>query len=244
MAHYNIIGGDKKEYGPISFDQVQGWIREGRANAQTMIQTDSKSKCVPLGQCPEFVSLLGGTPVANPNTSPPTAGYGTAMAHNPSAKSKMTQYNIIGGNGEEYGPISFDQVQGWIREGRANAQTMIHTDTSPKWVPLGRCSEFTSLLGGSSVSNPNINLPMAGLGMARAHHPNAKSKIAAGVLGLLIGSLGIHRFYLGYTGIGIAQVMVTILTCGLGGLWGFIEGIMILTGSSITTDADGIPLKD
>ena len=80
--------------------------------------------------------------------------------------------------------------------------------------------------------------------MARAHHPNAKSKIAAGVLGLLIGSLGIHRFYLGYTGIGIAQVIVTILTCGLGGLWGFIEGIMILTGSSITTDADGIPLKD
>ena len=151
----------------------------------------------------------------------------------------MSRHKIIGGDGKEYGPISSDQVQRWIREGRANALTMIHTDTSSKWVPLGRCPEFTSLLGGSSAVNPNINLPMA-----RAHHPNAKSKVAAGILGIMIPGLGIHRFYLGYTGIGIAQIIVTFATCGAGALWGFIEGIMILTGSSITTDADGLPLKD
>ncbi len=149
----------------------------------------------------------------------------------------MSQYKIIGGDGKEYGPISYDQVQNWIREGRANAQTMIHTDTNSKWMPLGQCPKFASMVGGSPMANPNINQPMA-------HHPNAKSKIAAGVLGLLIGSLGIHRFYLGYTGIGIAQIIVTFATCGAGALWGFIEGVMILTGSSITTDADGIPLKD
>jgi len=156
----------------------------------------------------------------------------------------MSQYKIIGGDGKEYGPISFDQVQNWIREGRANAQTMIHTDTNPKWMPLGQCPEFASMLGGPSMANPKINQPMAGHGMAVTHHPNAKSKVAAGILGILIGSLGIHRFYLGYTGIGIAQILVTFITCGLGGLWGFIEGILILTGSSITTDANGIPLRD
>ena len=156
----------------------------------------------------------------------------------------MAQYNIIGGDGKEYGPISCDQVQTWIREGRANAQTMIHTDTNPKWMPLGQCPEFASMLGGPSMANPKINQPMAGHGMTVTHHPNAKSKVAAGILGILIGSLGIHRFYLGYTGIGIAQILVTFITCGLGGLWGFIEGILILTGSSITTDANGIPLRD
>ncbi len=36
--------------------------------------------------------------------------------------------------------------------------------------------------------------------------------------------------------------MVTIVTCGLGAIWGLIEGIMILTGS-INTDANGVPLK-
>ena len=49
--------------------------------------------------------------------------------------------------------------------------------------------------------------------------------------------------YLGFTGKGIAQIIVTIVTCGIGSLWGFVEGILILTGS-INTDAQGIPLKD
>ena len=69
-----------------------------------------------------------------------------------------------------------------------------------------------------------------------------KSKIVAGLLGLFLGAYGIHNFYLGNTGRGIAQIIVTFVTCGIGGLWGFIEGILILTGS-INTDADGRPLE-
>lgn len=71
----------------------------------------------------------------------------------------------------------------------------------------------------------------------------AKSKIAAGLLGIFIGGFGIHRFYLGYIGIGIAQIIVTICTCGVGHIWGFIEGILILVGS-IDKDAQGKPLKE
>lgn len=71
----------------------------------------------------------------------------------------------------------------------------------------------------------------------------AKSKIAAGLLGIFLGGLGIHRFYLGYVGIGIAQIIVTLVTCGVGALWGLVEGILILVGK-IDTDAEGIPLKD
>jgi len=70
-----------------------------------------------------------------------------------------------------------------------------------------------------------------------------KSRTTAGILGILLGGLGVHRFYLGYTGIGIAQIAVTLVTCGLGAIWGFIEGIMILVDSpSFATDAQGIPL--
>ncbi len=69
-----------------------------------------------------------------------------------------------------------------------------------------------------------------------------KSKTTAGILGILLGGLGVHRFYLGYTGIGIAQILVTIFTLGIGSLWGFIEGILILTGS-INKDAKGQPLQ-
>ena len=70
-----------------------------------------------------------------------------------------------------------------------------------------------------------------------------RSKMAAALLGIFLGAWGVHNFYLGNTQRGIIQIVVTIVTCGIGGLWGFIEGIMILTGS-INTDADGNPLKD
>jgi len=70
-----------------------------------------------------------------------------------------------------------------------------------------------------------------------------KSKIAAGLLGIFIGSWGVHRFYLGFVGIGLLQIFVTLITCGIGGLWGFIEGILYLTGS-MDRDADGRKLRD
>ncbi len=70
-----------------------------------------------------------------------------------------------------------------------------------------------------------------------------KSKIAAGLLGIFLGGWGIHRFYLGYTKMGIIQIIVTLVTCGLGAWWGLIEGILILCGTQITTDANGNPIE-
>jgi len=64
-------------------------------------------------------------------------------------------------------------------------------------------------------------------------------KLIAGILGILLGALGVHRFYLGYTTIGIIQIVVTLVTCGWGALWGVVEGILILTGNFITKDAAG-----
>lgn len=56
-------------------------------------------------------------------------------------------------------------------------------------------------------------------------------KIIAGVLGILFGYLGIHKFILGYTKEGIIQIIITIVTCSVGGIVGFIEGIIYLTKS-------------
>jgi len=70
-----------------------------------------------------------------------------------------------------------------------------------------------------------------------------KQKLVAGLLGILLGGFGVHSFYLGNTQKGIIQIVVTLVTCGLGSLWGLIEGIMILTGN-INTDANGVPLVE
>jgi hypothetical protein len=69
-----------------------------------------------------------------------------------------------------------------------------------------------------------------------------KSRKVAGLLGLFLGGWGVHRFYLGYSGIGAAMIAVTFCTCGVGAWWGVIEGIMLLTGGGPDRDASGRPL--
>ena len=68
-----------------------------------------------------------------------------------------------------------------------------------------------------------------------------KSKVVAGVLQLVV-PLGIGRFYMGDTNIGIAQLLVTLVTCGVGAIWPFIDGILILVNDT-ATDAQGRPLR-
>ncbi|MGH3520084.1 MAG: NINE protein [Haloechinothrix sp.] len=52
--------------------------------------------------------------------------------------------------------------------------------------------------------------------------------------------MGIGRFYTGHTGIGIAQLLVAILTCGIGSIWLFIDEILVNGG----TDSFGRPLSN
>ncbi|WP_347051178.1 TM2 domain-containing protein [Flavobacterium olei] len=56
-------------------------------------------------------------------------------------------------------------------------------------------------------------------------------KVLAGLMGILFGSLGIHKFVLGYTQEGIIQLVISVVTCGIGSIIGFIEGIIYLTKS-------------
>jgi TM2 domain-containing membrane protein YozV len=58
-------------------------------------------------------------------------------------------------------------------------------------------------------------------------------KLAAGLLAIFLGSLGIHKFVLGYSRPGLIMLLVTVLTCGFGGsvmgIIGIIEGVIYLT---------------
>jgi TM2 domain-containing membrane protein YozV len=67
----------------------------------------------------------------------------------------------------------------------------------------------------------------------RAIRDFAGKKIAAGICGILLGALGIHKFILGLTTPGIIMLLVSILTCGFGAIVmaiiGLVEGIIYLT---------------
>ena len=71
-----------------------------------------------------------------------------------------------------------------------------------------------------------------------------RSKLAAALLAFFLGWLGIHNFYLGRTVMGVTQLSVTVVSCGLLGpavaVWAFVEGVLVLTGA--IRDNRGRPL--
>ncbi len=132
-------------------------------------------------------------------------------------------YYIIGADGREYGPVDADQIRRWLTEGRINSQTNTRADGTTDWKPLGALPEFST--------RPQTPPLMSPPPIPSPRPPGADKKIVAGILGILLGAWGIHKFYLGYTTEGILQIVITIFSCGLGGLLGFIEGIIYLTKS-------------
>jgi TM2 domain-containing membrane protein YozV len=58
----------------------------------------------------------------------------------------------------------------------------------------------------------------------------ADKKMAAGLLAIFLGALGLHKFYLGYTTAGIIMLVVSLFSCGtIMGVIGIIEGVIYLT---------------
>jgi len=58
MPNYRIIGGDRKEYGPVSETELRQWINEGRLNAQSLAQIEGGVEWKALGTFPEFADAL------------------------------------------------------------------------------------------------------------------------------------------------------------------------------------------
>ena len=60
---YKIIGADQKEYGPVSADEIRRWVAEGRANAQTLLQSEGQTDWRPLATFPEFAAPVQSAPL-------------------------------------------------------------------------------------------------------------------------------------------------------------------------------------
>jgi len=82
---------------------------------------------------------------------------------------------------------------------------------------------------------PNLGYqPMQGVNpgqMTDWKAAGADKKLVAGICGIVIGWAGVHKFILGYTTEGIIQLVISLVTCGAGGIIGIIEGIIYLTKS-------------
>lgn len=145
-------------------------------------------------------------------------------------------YKIIGIDGQQYGPVNIDQMRRWIAENRVRSETLVQAEGTTDWKPL---SSFPELAAELKATPPTITPATAMPPLMSASNPRASNKIAAGVCGIVLGSLGVHKFILGYTGAGLIMLLITLiggaLTCGTAAgvihLIGIIEGIIYLTKS-------------
>jgi TM2 domain-containing membrane protein YozV len=133
-------------------------------------------------------------------------------------------YKLIGADGRQYGPVTVEQLRQWVAEGRANAQTLVQPEGGADWKPLANFPELVATA-----------LPPVIQWTTPPKPPGAEKKIVAGICAIVLGNLGVHKFILGYTSEGVTMLLITLLTCGIGGIgmWiiALIEGITYLTKS-------------
>jgi TM2 domain-containing membrane protein YozV len=134
-------------------------------------------------------------------------------------------YKIIGADGQQYGPVSSDQLRRWMAENRLRAETLVQAEGTVDWKPLSSFAEFA----GTHFTPPTMT---PSPGSCPPPNPRASSKISAGICGVILGGFGVHKFILGYTGTGIIMLLLSVLSCGalypIMHLIGLVEGIVYL----------------
>lgn len=214
---------DGTDYGPITKAELDVWVQEQRLDSQSQVLKDGAGQWQwATDLYPQLEAPAGGVAAAMPQPTSPVGPFSAPM----SAPASAGPFDLAVGTT----PSAAGQPFGQPYPSGATGYTAGYT---PGPSPLGGAGAYSApqYAGGYGVSSYGGEML------------SDKSKVTAGILGIVLGGFGVHRFYLGFIGIGFAQIAVTLLTCGIGGWWGVIEGIMILAGS-IDRDAMGRKLRD
>src|SRR3954470_12412464 len=77
--NYFMIGGDKQEYGPVNAELIKQWIREGRANGDTLLRAENETEWKPLRTFADFQTQTPPGPPPLPSFAPAPAPTTTAI---------------------------------------------------------------------------------------------------------------------------------------------------------------------
>lgn len=146
-------------------------------------------------------------------------------------------YYVIGANGSQYGPVDEATIRAWIAEGRVAAPSLSFKTGEAGWVPLQTREEFKELFAAAAMPAPGAAPPPPYAGQTIAVGPDTpKDWQTALLLSVLVGWIGVDRFYLGHVGLGILKIFLTCM-CGVGLVWWIIDIVLIANGS--VTDSRG-----
>lgn len=131
-------------------------------------------------------------------------------------------------NEQRFGPLPRAELGKLALEGQLLPNDLVWTEGMPDWQ---RAYSVAGLF-----SHPPGTPPAVPFGEI---YPDTSRRVAAGICGILLGSLGIHKFILGLNGPGVIMLLVTLfsscVTVGIGPavihVIGIIEGVIYLLKS-------------
>ncbi len=175
----------------------------------------------------------------------PGCGGAIQVAGNQPAAS-ADQWYLKDEEGNNYGPVPRGGLDAWYEEGRITADCQLlragqqqwqwAADVYPELEEEEEEEEEKDKDKDEEQDKVAHGLAPASTGSDLAR--SSRSKAIAGLLGIFLGPLGTHRFYLGYWGLGLAM----LFTAGGCGVWSLIDAICVILGR--VRDADGRPLSD
>ena len=140
---------------------------------------------------------------------------------------------MLARDGQKYGPFTLDQVNTMLAAGKASSDDLAWVENTPEWVALATVPGVlrTPPPVGSAESSPI------------GEDISDRQVLVAFLLAFFLGLFGVHRFYVGKVGSGIAMVILTVTVVGalVTAIWHVIDWIMILCGEF--TDAEGRKLR-
>lgn len=154
-------------------------------------------------------------------------------------------------NGTDYGPYTVEQLREFAGSGNITAESYIRADGG-EWVLASAMPELEGVFPSSQAQPAYAGGQSYGAGQSYGGQSYAggqsygggsadgisdKTYTVALLLSWLVGTFGIDRFYLGYTGLGIAK----LLTCGGCGIWAIVDVVLLMLGK--IPDAQGRPLR-
>ncbi len=144
-------------------------------------------------------------------------------------------------DGSVYGPVARAELDQWVREGRVHTRCQVSPEGGP-WIWASEM--YAQLVAPPSHAPPQPRTETTDASSAASPFQTEafsdRSRLVAGLLGLLlplVGIWGVHRLYTGHITIGILM----LVTCGGCGIWQLIDVILVFAGA--VTDVDGLPLR-
>lgn len=127
-------------------------------------------------------------------------------------------------NDESYGPYSIEEVNQLLMAGRLDSDDLAWLEGTPDWTQL---RTIPGVIAVPPVPRSDRD--------EYEDDPECSDRLIlpAFLMAFFVGALGVHRFYVGKTGSGIAMLVLTLTIVGIfiSGIWAFIDWIVIVSGS-------------